>query len=109
MNDSNSSKDTPDDKKTREEWLEDILDASWKHLGSGDFTSGPTSSYVDIYFRRESDKTYTLRFFGEALESDEPPLELEEESYEDVSELISSLVERGFIIDMTDLKGSTSS
>ena len=100
---------TPDDKKNREEWLEDILDASWKHLGSGDFTSGPTSSYIDIYFRRESDKTYTLRFFGEALESDESPLELEEESYDDVSKLINSLKERGFIIDEADLNGSTAS
>lgn len=101
--------DSEDKSHDREEWLKRILDASWKHLGGGDFTSGPTSSYVDIYFRRESKKNYTLRFFGEALESDEPPMELEQESYDDVSELINSLKERGFIIDEADLNGSTAS
>ena len=92
----------------RDECFKSNLDSSWIHLTCGDLTSGPTSSFVDIFFRREQDGSFTLRFFGEALESGEPPLELESKSYDDLSVLSNSLDERGVSFDEDDLFGSAS-
>jgi hypothetical protein len=101
------NEDPPQENIDRDEWFKSNLDSSWIHLTCGDSTSGPTSSFVDIFFRREDDGSCTLRFFGEPLESDEPPLELESESYDDLSDLSASLNERGFAFDEDDLFGST--
>jgi hypothetical protein len=101
------NEDPPQENIDRDEWFKFNLDTSWIHLTCGDLASGPTSSFINIFFRREDDESYTLRFFGEPLESDEPPLELESESYDDVSDLSASLNERGFNFDEDYLFGST--
>lgn len=100
MSDSDDSAEGPVD---RDEWLAAELDSSWKHLAGGDFACGPTSSWVDVFFRVETDLSYSLRLFGEGLEADDPPIELESESYTTVQELCSALTERGIEVCPDDL------
>ena len=103
MNDSDDPDDSADEPVDRDEWLAAELDSSWKHLAGGDFACGPTSSLVDIFVRVEEDLSYSLRFFGEGLEADDPPLELESESYQTAQEVCSALAERGITVSPDDL------
>lgn len=89
----------PDENNDNQEDLEE----PWKYLGAGETTTGPVSWEVRIWARAESDGSYTVRLFGEALEAGDPPNEMEPLCCPDASSTIEAIKEWGLRLEPEEL------